>query len=175
MSSTPGPLSAQQGTARQGEGLAAPMLDASISVMAAGPDTDTPHRFAQHEHDGQDNTTPQDEPGSAMALALGGGAQAEVSYYCLRHGCSHGGARLRHWELEASRDGEAPWTTLRSHEGDESLAEGAFSTAGWAVEGGKGAFSHFRVRMTGKNSRGDDALCCAGIELYGSLMIPAQL
>ena len=43
------------------------------------------------------------------------------------------------------------------------------------MEGGKGAFSHFRVRMTGKNSRGDDALCCAGIELYGSLMIPAQL
>ena len=73
--------------------------------------------------------------------------------------------------LEASLDGRA-WTTLRSHRDDQSLADAAFSTAAWAVEGGKGAFSHFRIRQTGKNSNGNDFLLCAGIELYGVLQPP---
>ena len=65
------------------------------------------------------------------------------------------------------------WITLRSPRNDASLAERAFLTAGWAVEGDKGAFSHFRVRQTGKTACGDHNLaCCAGIELYGELLLP---
>jgi hypothetical protein len=133
-------------------------------------------RFVQHRPDGKDNRT-KNEPNSWMALALGGGAKIDVAHYCLRHGGSHGGNyRLRHWDLEASLDGRA-WTTLRSHRDDQSLADAKFSTAAWAVEGGKGAFSHFRIRQTGKNSGGQysdgyDRLWCAGIELYGVLQPP---
>ena len=42
------------------------------------------------------------------------------------------------------------------------------------MEGGKGAFSHFRIRQTGKISGGDNDLFCAGIELYGVLQPPQQ-
>ena len=57
---------------------------------------------------------------------------------------------LRNWQLQASNDG-AEWTTLRAHTNDEALATTAFSTASWAVEGGKGAFAQFRVLSTGKS------------------------
>jgi hypothetical protein len=136
------------------------------SLFAAG-------RFVQHQSDGQTNRT-ADEPNSWMAVALGGGAQAKVTRYCLRHGNNNSYYALRNWDLEASTDGRA-WTTLRSHRNDESLAKTGFSTAGWAVEGGKGAFSHFRIRQTGKTACGDNdySLACAGIELYGELLPPA--
>ena len=127
--------------------------------------------FVQHRPDGRDNST-QSRPNSWMALAFGGGAKIDVAHYCLRHGYSGGGYyRLRHWDLEASLDGRA-WTTLRSHRDDQSLPDAGYSTAAWAVEGGKGAFSHFRIRQTGKCSSGLDALRCAGIELYGVLQPP---
>ena len=132
-------------------------------------------RFVQHRHQSgeeeEDNYTASDEPNSWMAVALGGGAQAKVTHYCLRHGCQgdaeHGSWNvLRHWDLEASTDGQA-WTTLRS------LADAGFSTAGWVVQGDKGAFSHFRIRQTGENSSSSHELACAGIELYGELLPPA--
>ena len=63
---------------------------------------------------------------------------------------------------------------LRSHRDDQSLPDAKFSTAGWAVEGGQGAFSQFRIRQTGKNSDGGGSLCCAGIELYGVLHTPQR-
>ena len=128
-------------------------------------------RFVQHRPDGEHNLT-QSKPNSWMALALGGGAKIDVAHYCLRHGNNGSGSfRLRHWDFEGSLDGRA-WTTLRSHRDDRSLPNAGFSTAAWAVEGGKGAFSHFRIRQTGKNSNGGDRLCCAGIELYGVLQPP---
>jgi hypothetical protein len=73
---------------------------------------------------------------------------------------------LRNWQLQASNDG-AEWTTLRTHANDEALAKTAWSTASWAVEGGKGAFAQFRVLQTGKNGFGNDRVMCTGIELYG--------
>ena len=65
------------------------------------------------------------------------------------------------------------WVTLSKHTDDRALADEAFATAGWAVEGGKGFFSQFRVLMTGPNSAGWDyhnQLWCAGLELYGTLL-----
>ena len=64
----------------------------------------------------------------------------------------------------------ADWETLRTHTDDGALPDEGFATAGWAVEGGKGAFSQFRLLMTGPNSGGYNYLLCAGMELYGTLL-----
>ena len=72
--------------------------------------------------------------------------------------------------MEGSDDGRT-WQPLREHANDESLA-GKMAVAAWALDGaavGGRSFRHFRVRQTGKNANGHDALCCAGIELYGRL------
>jgi hypothetical protein len=145
----------------------------AVTAQASSEFRFAAHRLAQHRHDGVINGT-KSAKSSSVAVVLGGGAQAELNHYCLRHGNSSGSYRLRHWVLEASQDGRT-WTTLRSHHDDASLPDAGFSTAGWVVEGGKGAFSHFRVRQTGKNSSGfstTGGLMCAGIELYGSLLPP---
>ena len=124
-----------------------------------------PHRLVQHVHDDEYNLT-DDKPGCWMKFAIVGGGRMEVDRYCLRSDKQPSCHELRNWQLQASNDG-AEWTTLRAHANDEALAATAFSTASWAVEGGKGAFAQFRVLQTGKNSGGNDYLNCAGIELYG--------
>jgi hypothetical protein len=156
-----------------------PQATEAVAVTASSEhDHCSPPRYAaprlvQHRPDGGHNLT-GNKPNSWLAVALGGGAKIDVAHYCLRHGISNAGiCRLRHWDLEGSLDGLA-WTTLRSHRDDQSLPDAGYSTAAWAVEGGKGAFSHFRIRQTGKNSRGDDFLCCAGIDLYGVLQPPQK-
>ena len=105
-----------------------------------------------------------------MELRLPGALRLEADYYCLRHGSGNSGSRLRSWELQGAVDeGSSSWVTLRAHRDDGALANEAFATAAWAVEGGKGAFQRFRVLQTGKGSTGYNFLCCAGIELYGTL------
>ena len=130
------------------------------------------HRLVQGEEtDGEYNMT-QDKPGQWMSVALLGGDALEVNHYCLRHGYGGGNMRLRSWELQGREGDGADWETLRAHTDDEALAEEAYATAGWAVEGGKGAFSQFRVLVTGENSQGEgnNYLLCAGLELYGALL-----
>jgi hypothetical protein len=129
------------------------------------------HRLVQGEEtDGKGNYT-QSKPGQWMSVALLGGDALEVNHYCLRHGGSANGSyRLRSWELQGRAGDGADWETLRTHTDDGALPNEAFATAGWAVEGGKGAFSQFRVLMTGKTSTGGDTLLCAGLELYGALL-----
>jgi hypothetical protein len=139
-----------------------------LNKLAARLGSYKPHRLVQNGCDGKNNHT-RDKPGSWVLVDLHD-AQIEVEYYCLRHGFNDGGVRLRSWELQGSADGEE-WATLRSHADDEALANAAFSTAGWAVKRGQGAFSMFRVLMTGPNSSGTHFLCCAGIELYGTVWV----
>ena len=132
------------------------------------------HSFVQgKEWDGKENIT-QDEPDQWLSVAMLNGDVFEVNHYCLRHGWRDGGYRLRSWELQGRAGDDADWETLRTHTDDGALADEGFATAGWAVEGGKGAFSQFRVLQTGKNSSGENARCnflaCAGLELYGALV-----
>jgi hypothetical protein len=128
------------------------------------------HRLVQGEEtDGKNNTT-QDKPGQWMSVALLGGDALEVNHYCLRHGFDSGGGTLRSWELQGRAGDGADWETLRTHTDDEALPQKGFATAGWAVEGGKGAFSQFRLLMTGETSSGENRLNCAGLELYGALL-----
>ena len=129
------------------------------------------HRLVQGEEtDGKSNRT-GNKPGQWMSVALLGGDALEVNHYCLRHGASASGfSRLRSWKLQGREGDSADWVTLRNHTNDRALADKGFATAGWAVEGGKGSFSQFRVLQTGPNSSGSNFLACAGLELYGTLL-----
>jgi len=129
------------------------------------------HSFVQgKEWDGKQNRTSHEEPNQWLSVAMLNGDAFEVNHYCLRHGCSSGGIRLRSWELQGREGDSADWVTLRKHTNDEALADEQFATAGWAVEGGKGSFSQFRVLQTGPSSSGTNHLPCAGLELYGTLL-----
>jgi hypothetical protein len=136
------------------------------------------HSFVQgKEWDGKENCT-NNEPDQWLSVAMLNGDAFEVNHYCLRHGRDDGCWRLRSWELHGREGDSADWVTLRKHTNDEALAGNGFATAGWAVEGGKGSFSQFRVLMTGPNSEGStppwnsghNTLACAGLELYGTLL-----
>jgi hypothetical protein len=136
-----------------------------------------PHRLVQHQHDGNSNfiTLALSRPCLWMMLVLGGGARVALNHYCLRHGDSSGWCEMRNWKLQGSNDGET-WTTLSVHSNDQAL-KGGWATAGWAVEGGKGAFSHFRVyqiSLPDANGQPHGIMYCAGIELYGALLPPRQ-
>ena len=129
------------------------------------------HSFVQgKEWDGKVNCTTGNGPNQWLSVAMLNGDAFEVNHYCLRHGSSDGYCRLRSWELQGREGDSAGWVTLRKHTNDEALADEGFATAGWAVEGGKGSFSQFRVLQTGPNSWGSNSLCCAGLELYGTLL-----
>ena len=129
------------------------------------------HSFVQgKEWDGKENCTKRGEPDQWLSVAMLNGDAFEVNHYCLRHGWSNGYCRLRSWELQGREGDSAGWVTLRKHTNDQALADKGFTTAGWAVEGGKGSFSQFRVLQTGPNSSGNNYLACAGLELYGTLL-----
>jgi hypothetical protein len=103
------------------------------------------HSFVQgKECDGKVNCT-DSKPNQWLSVAMLNGDALEVNHYCLRHGHTSGWGRLRSWELQGREGDSAGWVTLRKHTNDEALADTAFATAGWAVEGGKGSFSQFRV------------------------------
>jgi hypothetical protein len=149
-----------------------PQASGAVTTAASSRDGRfyAPHRLVQNRHDGGYNTTGGDRPGQWVSADLQRDA-LEVNHYCLRHGSPYGGAcRLQNWELQGRKRDGAVWVTLSKHLDDQALGERAFATAGWAVEGGKGAFSQFRLLMTGPNSGGYNYLLCAGMELYGTLL-----
>jgi hypothetical protein len=134
------------------------------------------HRVVQgRECDGNNNSTDDSQPctGQWMSVDLHSDA-LEVNHYCLRHGNSHRNCMLRSWELQGCNGDDGDWVTLSEHKNDRALADEAFSTAGWAVEGGRGSFSQFRVLMTGPNSSMNNYLACAGLELYGTMLAGAR-
>ena len=108
------------------------------------------------------------KPGQWAAVDLGASHRLVLDHYALRN--DNDIAYLRSWTLEGSNDAHT-WQPLREHKNDASLAA-KMAVAAWALDGaavGGRSFRHFRVRQTGKNAGDNDALCCAGIELYGRL------
>jgi hypothetical protein len=106
------------------------------------------------------------QPGSWVQFDFRGRRIAPTRYG-LRHYTSWDTEALRHWVLEGSTDG-TNWTTLSTHTNDTALnAKGVYRT--WAITGNSGAFSIFRVRMTGLNSNKHFYLSLAGFEIYGTM------
>ena len=111
--------------------------------------------------------------GSWFSVNLGTGVSFLASAYCLRHGDEDKQASmLLNWELQGSQDG-LKWHTLKLHVNDRGLFEmmnKRRSKAGWELQTDRG-YSVFRILQTGLNSSKEHRLCCAGIELYGELLI----
>ena len=114
------------------------------------------------------------EANSWMKVDLGSTRTLVVDHYCLRHGGSGGNSVLRNWNLEGSND-DVNWSILRQHNNDTSMAQTAYSEGHWDVNSAasNSPYRFFRIRMTGKNSSGNDYLMCSGIELYGQLRLTA--
>ena len=107
---------------------------------------------------------------------LGPTRRVAPTKYTLKHGHSIGSSRLRDWVLEGSLDGQAPWTRLRTHDSDQSLPTScSYCTASWDMDadyaGGPTPARFLKVRMTGQNSDGSNALYLCGLEVYGALQI----
>ena len=106
-----------------------------------------------------------------MSVDLGAGRSLVVDHYCWRNSFpGDGNHTLRTWRLEGSNDGRT-WTTLKTHNNDQSLKKEAGSVAHWAVDGVSTAYRHFRVIQTGKNAFNHDYLVTQGMELYGELLL----
>ena len=108
-------------------------------------------------------------PSSWFQLDLGASRTLAVTHYALR-GTSAGHYLPRHWELQGATSSDGPWATLRRHDNDTALeAHKKRAVAAWAVEGSDVGYRFVRICQHGANSSGCLYLCCAGIELYGTL------
>ena len=79
---------------------------------------------------------------------------------------------LSRWarDLQGATSSDGPWATLRRHDNDTALeAHKERAVAAWVVEGSDVGYRFVRIRQHGANSSGSFYLCCAGIELYGTL------
>ena len=95
------------------------------------------------------------------------------NHYTIRHGSIGTGNALRTWDFQARVLDSDDWTTLRSHDCDDSLNEAKGSTSSWpvnAVAPSAGGYRFFRILQCGANSSGNDCLFCGGIDLYGKLI-----
>ena len=115
----------------------------------------------------------KDETDAWLTVDLGDSRRLAVAHYSLRSD-HQGGYAPRNWELQGAGSADGPWTTLRRHANDDSLAPTEYSMADWPVEGQAAPWRHFRIFQTGVNSRGNNGcnreLNCGGIELYGTLV-----
>jgi hypothetical protein len=111
-----------------------------------------------------------------FAVDLGPTNRLIPRHYCLRSDDSS--AVLRNWELQGASSGHTllglssglSWVTLRKHQDDTSLSTSSMSVAAWPIAHSDcDGYRHFRILMTGPNSKGGRRLSCAGIELYGCL------
>jgi len=97
------------------------------------------------------------------------GRRIQPTHYTMRHYNSWDLEALRNWRFEGSNDGRR-WFTLKNHTDDPGLdKKGATHTWELDESARRGAFSHFRIFQTGKNSNNHYYLALAGFELYGKL------
>lgn len=94
--------------------------------------------------------------------------------YTLRHSRGYGRSALRNWLFQMSKDGTT-WSTLKTHENDESLQEPG-STSTWQLEmpeelkDGKDGWNMLRIQQNGPNaSRQTYYLSVSGLEVYGKV------
>jgi hypothetical protein len=143
------------------------------------PDPGAPERFIQHHHY---DTAPRynftrNVEGSWMSVDLREGRSLVLNHYALRHGWKGGCFLLLSWVIEGSQDGKK-WDELRRHTNDRSMPVKGYGVANWQVENTT-AYRRFRIRITGENlgggyNTGSYELNCAGIELYGKLLVRSK-
>ncbi|XP_066922502.1 E3 ubiquitin-protein ligase HECTD1-like [Clytia hemisphaerica] len=101
------------------------------------------------------------------------GVNVIPSAYTLRHARGYGRSAIRNWLFQASKDATT-WTTLKTHENDESLQDPGsthtwkFSTEeiGEETEG----WHYFRIQQNGTNASGQTYyLSLSGFEIYGKV------
>eukprot|EP01084_Bolivina_argentea_P180847 312417_1 len=78
---------------------------------------------------------------------------------------SHVFGYLRYWNLEASNDNRH-WYVLKQHQNDETLKRNGQSHS-WIINNCIDYYQYFRIKMTGKNARGNYRFTCIGFEIYG--------
>ena len=104
----------------------------------------------------------------------------QPSAYTLRHYSSWDTECMRHWRLEASRDGKL-YTPISVHNNDSAL-NGAGSTNTWPISLDTAHapsplhlfYRFFRLNLTGPNSNNHLYLACSGFELYGDVLTVEQ-
>ncbi len=98
-------------------------------------------------------------------------ASFAVTSYTLRHYTTFDGECLRNWKLMGSRDGGATWDVIILHKNDQGL-NGKSSTKTWHLSSASAYYSRFRFELTGSNSNNNYFMPLAGLEMYGSLVLP---
>jgi hypothetical protein len=100
---------------------------------------------------------------------------ATISKYSLQNRGSN--RAIRTWKLQGSNDAvsnsvadlaAATWTTLDSRSGDTTMADAANAWGTYTPATLTGQYRWFRILQDGTNAQGDNFLCVAEIELYGT-------
>jgi len=93
------------------------------------------------------------------------------THYTLKHGYDIPDFFLRHWDFLGSKDGYN-WVILCSHSNDTHLNGSGYATHTWKITNNDNMhYTHFRIRITGKDSSDSFSLVCCGFELYGELLV----
>ena len=136
------------------------------SSVSSGPAS---HLVSKWDWKASGYSQTESQPNSWMRVDLGEGRRLAVSHYALRNTGDGTHRTPRNWELQGADAVEGPWTTLRRHEGDESLVKKGCFVAAWPVEGAA-PFRFIRIHQHGVGANGKNFLVCAGMELYGTLL-----
>ena len=114
----------------------------------------------------------EEKEGSWWSIDLGPSFRLAITHYSLRQGQRDGASALTLWQLEGSND-EINWKeleTIHNKNDVQFTAPPPFYTGTWSVGGEVGAFRHFRIFQTGRNSCHKYGIYLSGIELFGMLV-----
>lgn len=123
---------------------------------------------------GESYISDKNKAGSWVAIDLGESKRACVTTYTLRHGLQRHDYFMRNWQFQGSND-SVEWITLRDHVNDCSHSSER-TTASWKISSPyHNGFRHFRIVVTGPDSKGCYTLVVGGLELYGILIDLARV
>lgn len=111
-------------------------------------------------------------PCTWFELDLGSNRQLIPNHYCLR-GFEKMKKILKSWELQAKRELNENWITIKSHHNDQSkliLNNQPYPIGSWSISGIKQPYRYFRILQMDHRDKYSNFLTCSGIELYGTLL-----
>ena len=110
-------------------------------------------------------------PCSWFQVDLGSERQLIPNHYCLR-GYEKMKKILKSWELQAKREEQENWTTLKNHHNDTKLTVTSqpYPIGSWSLPEIKQPYRYFRILQMDHQDKNANFLTCSGIELYGTLL-----